>query len=277
MEQNKANGVGLQLSRPKFLRTKWGDLPLAAHEGGEGSNSLIVEAVGLLEAGSGGPVPVANVEPIQCDVSNLNSVLPLPSTVRNKGGRTKKTMKKSCPYHPYLPGSKHQRFYELSKGGTTAKKRGGLRGLSSNSRTSSNESDPIANSRDEGQGNSEQHVHDDEGIQLEVVLPSPDLVEVSSEEGLLPLPVPTAQRGGGNGSSGLAVLIREQMVINNGDTVSDWMVEKDRGDAHHIIDIQEDLGLTFRDAVEENVERCMKMEQRDRLLKNDWEHSNGYQ
>jgi hypothetical protein len=55
------------------------------------------------------------------------------------------------------------------------------------------------------------------------------------------------------------------------------MVEKDRGDAHHIIDIQEDLGLTFRDAVEENVERCMKMEQRDRLLKNDWEHSNGYQ
>jgi hypothetical protein len=55
------------------------------------------------------------------------------------------------------------------------------------------------------------------------------------------------------------------------------MVEKERGDAHHIIDIQEELGVTFRDAVEENVEKCVKMEQRDRQLKIDWEQSNGYQ
>jgi hypothetical protein len=54
-------------------------------------------------------------------------------------------------------------------------------------------------------------------------------------------------------------------------------VDKERGDAHHIIDIQEDLSVTFRGAVEENVDRCVKMEQRDRRLKIEWEQGNGYQ
>jgi hypothetical protein len=206
-------------------------------------------------------------------MGSARAVIPLPSTARIKRGRMKKSMRKPPPYHPYLSGSKLQMLYDCSKGGGAARRKGGVRGVSSCSTTNSNESDPIVNSQREGLEFSGQQVHDNDGIQLEVVLPNSTVAIATSNEGLV---VGSGQGEGGNGSSGLAGMLGEQGISNNGDLVSDWMVEKERGDAHHIIDIQEDLGVTFRGVVEENVERCVKMEQRDRRLKNDWEQSNGF-
>jgi hypothetical protein len=54
-----------------------------------------------------------------------------------------------------------------------------------------------------------------------------------------------------------------------------WLTE--RGDAHHIIDIQEDVGLNFKGVGEEHVERSMRFERRDRHLKNKWVQGEGYQ
>jgi hypothetical protein len=51
----------------------------------------------------------------------------------------------------------------------------------------------------------------------------------------------------------------------------------ERGDAHHIIDIQEDVGLNFKGVGEEDVERSMRFERRDRHLKNKWVQGEGYQ
>ncbi|MCI62570.1 hypothetical protein A2U01_0083827, partial [Trifolium medium] len=47
--------------------------------------------------------------------------------------------------------------------------------------------------------------------------------------------------------------------------------DRDRSLAHHIIDIQEDLGINFRGAEDEAVNRIMEYEERDRLEKLIWE------
>jgi hypothetical protein len=58
--------------------------------------------------------------------------------------------------------------------------------------------------------------------------------------------------------------------------VTGTMVDKDRGDAQHIIDIQEDLGMTFKGQGDEDVRRCMRSEERDRQKKNDWVQGDGH-
>jgi hypothetical protein len=113
-----------------------------------------------------------------------------------------------------------------------------------------------------------------EGIGLEVVLHSSEQEVNSVCNELIPS---TGTGGGGNGSSGVAGLMAEVIPGTGEDTVADWMVEKERGDAYHIIDIQEGLGINFMGVGGEEVERCMKLEQKDRDLKNNWVQSNGYQ
>jgi hypothetical protein len=55
------------------------------------------------------------------------------------------------------------------------------------------------------------------------------------------------------------------------------LVDKDTGDAHHIIDIQEDIGMKFNGRGDEDVVRSVKHEVRDRQMKMNWEQGNGYQ
>jgi hypothetical protein len=55
------------------------------------------------------------------------------------------------------------------------------------------------------------------------------------------------------------------------------MVDRNRAEAHHIIDIQEDLGIKFKGVGEEDVDRIMNCEVRDRIEKEDWEQQQGYQ
>jgi hypothetical protein len=55
------------------------------------------------------------------------------------------------------------------------------------------------------------------------------------------------------------------------------LVDKDRGDAQHVIDIQDDLGMNFKGVGEEDVMRSMKYEARDRQMKMDLVNGQGYQ
>jgi hypothetical protein len=273
---DKKVGDGPLNSKPKFLRTKWGDLPLCAGEGGANNIAKDTEELGLVEVCSEGPVNVFSAEPLGCGRGSLPLDIILPPTVKSKGGRIKKTMKKPLPYHPYFIGCKQFLARNLSKGGLAAKRKHGVGEVQRNSnlRSCSMESDPLVSSEAEASSNSSNQVHDVAGISLEVVLPCPAAVVGPSCAELGPASV---CRGGGMEVSGVAEIIGPQVNGLIGDSVSDWLVDKETGDAHHIIDIQEDLGVTFGGELEDKVARCLKMEQRDRFMKNDLGQSNGYQ
>jgi hypothetical protein len=82
---------------------------------------------------------------------------------------------------------------------------------------------------------------------------------------------------GGVGDLGLAELIGGPILINQNQQNSRALVDKDIGDAHHIIDIQEDIGMTFNGRGDEDVSRSVKYEERDRQMKMNWEQGRGYQ
>jgi hypothetical protein len=113
-----------------------------------------------------------------------------------------------------------------------------------------------------------------EGFSLEVVLPFIEEREVESGRTILSCPI---QEGRGICSSGVGELIGDPNPVGTEGFSNGWMVDKDRGDAQHVIDIQDDLGVTFKEDGEATIQRCMKMEQRDRKLKSDWVLGNGDQ
>ncbi|WJX24303.1 hypothetical protein P8452_13426 [Trifolium repens] len=85
-----------------------------------------------------------------------------------------------------------------------------------------------------------------------------------SEEGSL-------ARGRGLCDSGVAALVTNEDSTRTSPPLSDnRQADKDRSDAHHIIDIQEDLGLNLIGDREEVVERLLAAEVRDRLQKSEW-------
>jgi hypothetical protein len=55
------------------------------------------------------------------------------------------------------------------------------------------------------------------------------------------------------------------------------VVDKATGDAQHIIDIQEDIGMNFKGNNDEDVKRSVMHEERDRELKMKWVQGEGYQ
>ncbi|WJX17883.1 hypothetical protein P8452_07744 [Trifolium repens] len=270
----QASSNGPQILQPNFLRTKNGDLSLRSSVKGAVSTFPDVADLGLRDNWLSGPAECPSVGPVTsgagCLLVHANSSS-LPEGT--KGGRFKKVVKKSNFFHPYHPGSKQDRFHKLIKGGTKPRRKIGPRGLRKEQNSSSNESDPIDSSDADGEGGQRNQVRVVEGIGLEVVLPFPGGI-VDSVCGSV---VPVSGRGGvGSGNSGLVDFLDDPMV-SNGVTTSGWMVDKARGDAQHVIDIQEDLGVNFKGQGEEDVERCMRLEQRDRQLKLDWVHDNSYE
>jgi hypothetical protein len=136
------NAVGPIVVQPKFLRTKDGDLAIQmVDKRGRDTGQV---GSGQLLGGDSGPFNVDHIDPTRAFNGNksyegTSSLLP----DRSKGGRIKKAMKKTQTFHPYLPGSKHHKFYELSKGGQKYKKRMSGRERSQPRHCNSNESDPI--------------------------------------------------------------------------------------------------------------------------------------
>ncbi|WJX40609.1 hypothetical protein P8452_28063 [Trifolium repens] len=113
-----------------------------------------------------------------------------------------------------------------------------------------------------------------EGYELEVVLPAIE----SQEREVVPQTMENSTEEGCRGGSGLrqfmgaSTHIRFDSPASNGGSGGRDLVE-----AHHIIDIQEDLGMNFNGAKEENVNRIVAFEERDRDEKMKWEQEHGYQ
>jgi hypothetical protein len=90
--------------------------------------------------------------------------------------------------------------------------------------------------------------------------------------------VPCSLSGHGrSGASGLGDLLAISTVPVRVLPVCGAVVDKERGDAYHLIDIQEDVGLNFKGVGDQDVERSMRYEKRDQQLKNDWVQGEGYQ
>jgi hypothetical protein len=275
----REDSFGPLVIQPKFLRTKYGDVLIQDVESrGPGTGSV---DPGLLVADCPGPIFDFNSDPFRnCKGDMSKQMISNPES--SKGGRIKKAMKKPQPFHPYLPGSKHHKFYELSKGGQKIIRKNGGRGKAKARFCNSIDSDPIDSAEMEGgaeirlQLGVVEQVRQAEGINLEVVLPFFEGRDGSNDtQGVRDLAVVGV--GTGMGNSGLSGLLGNLDMVTSNVVNEGIMVDKERGDAQHIIDIQDDLGIHFKGDINDEVERCMRMEQRDRLLKNERVQGNSYQ
>jgi hypothetical protein len=130
------------------------------------------------------------------------------------------------------------------------------------------ESDPIQNSIEPIRVN----YSDLEGIGLEVILTHD--IEKSSSSLNSEVPCTLATRGVFS-DSGLADFMGDAISLTDLPLNPGALVDKDTGDADHIIDIQEDIGMMFKGG-KEDVVRCVRMEGRDRELKSNWEQRQGF-
>ncbi|CAJ2647023.1 unnamed protein product [Trifolium pratense] len=214
------DGVGC--SRPISLRTREGDFPIVGpfneqrcHPkdiGGVGSEVLVVGCNNTL-----GPVVMATTS-LLVGSYNINN---------GKRKKEKAMLKKN------------------------AKKRGGVRGAAS----MSVESDPIQNSvgrivvDENSSSNQRQHRGISSGeVGLNVFVPA----EVGKEGTTCSMGRRGVAGVGGVGGSGVALIAGEGPSNSIGSPLpSGGSVDKDRSDAHHIIDIQDDLGVNFRGVIKE--------------------------
>jgi hypothetical protein len=186
--------------------------------------------------------------------------------IETKRDRTKSVSKKQFPFPP---GNFLYKFHEATKAGHKAKRK--KRGIHLHQPVDSNSSDPIEVSEEVCQRN---YYSDLGGIELEVVLPSSGGGEKARSESELPLPIVSSVC---SGNSGLAGVLGVSLPLQSEVPFSGGLVEKARGDAYHIIDIQEDVGMNFHGQGDEDVDRGMRLEGRDRALKHDWVQSVGHQ
>ncbi|KAK2449805.1 zinc finger CCCH domain-containing protein [Trifolium repens] len=255
---------GPHLFQPNFLRTKEGDIPFVFQEGGVVSGSVTKITVSSLGSGGNkviGPQVNSSVVGVQKSLPYVNNNQA--GAVRSKRGRTKKVVKRP---NPNLPGNKFARYKELSKGSRKSKRKKADCVIQKNQMACSSESDPIVSCGAEASAFQQQQYSDFEGIRLEVVLPQSCGDRSCPEDHVEPRLVASC---GGGGDSGLGALIEEVAPICSNLPFSGGLIDKDRGDAYHIIDIQEELGMNFKGEGEEDVDRCVLYEGRDRQRKND--------
>jgi hypothetical protein len=256
-------GTGPTHFRPKFLRTKGGDLPVGGVvnivvEPGCDVNSGAILADGLLHSAQNpdGGFPVSDSELI-CQA-------------RGKSGRTKKASKKTLPLPP---GHKFANFQEMCNGARKSRRAKPVKCAAHRPNYCSDDSDPIESGGVETLVTQYQHFSDPDGIGLEVVLSRPVAEGDCSASSVVPCSVVD---GRGRNSSGLEDLLAAPNQLDSNVMVTGGVVDKERGDAFHVIDIQEDIGMTFKGEGEEDVVRCMKYEGRDRQKKIDWVQGNGF-
>jgi hypothetical protein len=270
---NLGSDAGPLASRPKVLRTKKGDLAISNPDGGGFSNVPLNDAHRALGPCLSGPLPSIPLEPTRIIGGSLPStVLHNDSnsfiTDKVKRGRTKSTSKMP---NPFPTGNFLYKFHETRKGGYKPKKKKASRGPLVQQPSLSNESDPIEVSEEVCQQNRFCNL---DGINLEVVLPlSCDGGGVGRSTDSL-RPVASSM---GSGNSGLGGVLGVSLPLRSEVPFSGGMVDKDRGDAHHVIDILEDIGIVFHGQGDDDVVRSMRMEGRDRLTKSDLVQGNGLQ
>jgi hypothetical protein len=234
--------IGPCLSQPNVLRTKAGDFKLHGSDGGVsngpcdvmGGKVLGPTYVGLNSSATG--VNGGSLPPQQTHLLSTDRCC--------KGGKTKKATKRP---HPYFPGHKFYKFQNCRKGGSKLNKKA----MRHEESVSLADSDSIETTKElEQEGGTCQQFYDAEGIDLEVFLPHSG-IEDADQIGTV---VPCSLSGhGGSGVSGLGDLLAISTVPANEVPLCGAGVDKERGDAYHLIDIQEDVGLNFKGVGDEDV------------------------
>jgi hypothetical protein len=223
-----------------------------------------------------GPSVISGSDPIH-PAQRVGGSLPLHNNdslgpVRRKGGRIKKASKK--PY-PYPPGNKFANLQEMCKGTRKLSRKKGVNGAQCAQLSCSMESDPIETCGKEVSMVQQHQICDFDGIGLEVVLSRPAEAGVGSSGSEVQCSVEGGNRGN---CSGLGDLIGEPIPISSSvQAVNGGLVDKEKGDAFHVIDIQEDISMNFNGVGEEDVIRCMTLEGRDRQNKLEWVQGHSYQ
>ncbi|WJX30267.1 hypothetical protein P8452_18828 [Trifolium repens] len=246
--------------QPMALRTKGGDIPLSSNLGGVNSSvALNVDKSTSVQDGIG---PNSFEVQAQCGGSLPDNLLCPNISDKGNGGRCKKGTRKHTSFLPYDKFTKYHNVVIRKKKQRKIPKKGEADCVQ--------ESDPIQSTDERPQlpqGVDRQEFRDLNGIGLEVVLShSPEGVvdSVSST-------VQGSRRGrGGLGGSGLEELLGEEVTQNPNMPSNMAIVDKDTGDVHHIIDIQEDIEMTFNEIGEEDVKHSLKCEVRDREEKLVW-------
>ncbi|WJX64337.1 hypothetical protein P8452_49133 [Trifolium repens] len=245
----KIRRFGPFFSQPRVLRTRLGDFNVGVKEGGvvNGSLGVVYGSHGLvggevLGPGSGGLFPS--------------------SDMGQAAGGSLPTITISCLLLPDV-------------GGPKIKKKIVTQDAEQINFSSSGDSDPIEMSNDKGgDGATSSQFFNANGIELEVCLPLPGNKDISPIDMVVPCSLPGQ---GGAGNLGLGVLLSDSLASVSELPFHGAMVDKERGDVHHVIDIQEDIGMNFKGEGDEDVERSLRFERRDRQLKNDWVQGEGYQ
>jgi hypothetical protein len=175
--------------------------------------------------------------------------------------------KKQSMYHHH--GSKFLNFqnYIQRKGAWLKKKKAAIRDSKMVRGVVSSDSDPIQCSTGRFEG--AELIRNQPGISLEVVLPCGGAI-IDSNVSTATTPMVAA-----------AVLSRDvgDGVLRISDThiSSDGGEAERRSEAHHIIDILEDVGMNFKGNGEENVSRIMECEVRDCRELLAWEQRQHFQ
>jgi hypothetical protein len=191
------------------------------------------------------------------------------STMPERGTKTKKIKKHPIVHHH---GSRFMNFqsYIQKKGALLKKKKAARREMKNAKVIAPVESDPIQSSarRVEGMRTDE----NTEGFSLEVVLPFQHVINDSS---CLNGPNQMVVAGGVDGEAERG---HENLGRSNNCSSPDGGEEdRRRSQAHHIIDILEDVGMNFNGDIEANVNRIMECEERDKRDLVVWEQGQDYQ
>jgi hypothetical protein len=160
-----------------------------------------------------------------------------------------------------------------------AKKKMKQRGRKRDGVTSSSESDPILNSNEgvgcDTNGSPNISIAAFQGVGLEIVLPMQTEDVMDGQMTLCNRVIAGDARRGTD--SGVAGLLGNNSCGSVSSHASSKTRDKEYSDAHHIIDIQEELGMNFVGSKDEMVRMVVELESRDRKEKLDWEQEQSYQ
>jgi hypothetical protein len=264
-----ANGPGS--SRPSYLRTHGGDLLLDPCRGGVDSSSAFMG-----RSNNSFVSPTDSIETHSASFSSkeVRATVPLDDGISNmsdRGGKIKNN-KKYPKFHHY--GSRFLNFqrYIQRQGERMKKKKLAKREQRNAKALVPVESDPIQGScrREEGRTTEVNTA----GISLEVVLPFGGAINestISTSTSLL------AFDGGGEGGEvrdQYALVVSNRAIVTSTDRGGE---DRRRSQAHHVIDILEDVGMNFKGDGEANVKKLMEFEVRDRNELVAWEQGQTHQ
>jgi hypothetical protein len=260
------------------LRTKYGDLPLGGFvkqgDAGPASGGGVFNNSGIKK--NPNHMGFFSLDSRQDQIASdfceeVGSSCEVASEVpcigeRRRKSKSKKNNKKQSVYHH---GNKFLKFQEYlqNKRGRSMNRKEIRRGSKKLRNSSSSGSDPIrcSESNDMGGGEGDRRSN---GILLEVVLHQDGVAETPQ---LSTATSPVNGVTGTNGSSSRGQGGEDEQLRHASHSSGTGRVDRDSTQTHHIIDILEDVGMHFKGAREEDVNRIIELEKRDRSELVAWE------